>query len=82
MYYYGHGGGWFIFILIVWIAVQAISALQFGAIAEMKGHKSSTYFWFSFLFGPAGWVMVAALPDRADKQDQAQNFNSNELPYL
>ena len=71
-----------IVILIIWVAIQIFSAVQFSAIAQMKGHQGSAYFWWSFLCGPTGWIMVAALPDRADKQEQTQNFNNNELPYL
>lgn len=53
-------------ILIIWLAVQIFCAIEFDQIAKMKGHHTSAYLWFSLLTGPAGWVMVAALPDRAE----------------
>lgn len=96
MYGYYGGGigalGWI--ILIAWLAILIFSAMQFSAIAEMKGHKGSTYFWWIFFTGPAGWVMVAALPDRAGQQGQTPTqmpklnttelpkINSNEMPNL
>ena len=47
---------------IVALIILAVIAAQFGSIAEMKGHSSRTYFWFTFLFGIAGMLMVIALP--------------------
>ncbi len=50
---------------IVVIVLNVCIANVFKQIAEMKGHmESSRYFWWSFLFGPVGWAMVIALPDR------------------
>ena len=75
---------WIIFI--IWVAIQIFSAMQFSAIAEMKGHKGSTYFWWIFFAGPAGWIMVAALPDRAGQQEQVPTqmpkLNATELPKM
>ncbi len=47
---------------VIVLILAFLVARQFEAIAEMKGHKG--YFWWCLLFGPAGWAMVIALPDR------------------
>ena len=49
-------------VLIVILFVNAKTSEKFEAIAEMKGHDG--YFWWCFWFGPVGWAMVIALPDR------------------
>ena len=50
---------------IIVIIVAACAASEFKKIAEMKGHNGGKYFWWSFLLGPVGMLMVVALPDRA-----------------
>ena len=56
---------WFLYILVVVIAlvIDYVIAKKFEEIAEMKGHIGSTYFWFTFLFGVIGMLMVIALPN-------------------
>lgn len=57
----------FLFIiigLIIWFFV----AKQFKAIAEMKGHDGSPYFWWTFLLGIVGILMVIALPDITNRK--------------
>lgn len=50
-------------VLLVYLAIIAfICAQKFSEIAQLKGH--SGYFWWCLWLGPAGWLMVAALPDR------------------
>ena len=53
--------GLFIFLYLV---VDVTIALKFGLIAKEKGFGFGEYFWLCFGFGPAGWAMVIALPDR------------------
>lgn len=48
---------------LVVIAIAAFAASEFKRIAEMKGHAGGKYFWWSFLLGPVGMLMVVALPD-------------------
>ena len=59
----------YIFSGIAAIAISIIVALEFGKIAEAKGHSKVKYFWFSFLFGLIGYLMVVALPDRGNQPD-------------
>ena len=78
---------------LVVIAVAAFAASEFKKIAEMKGHEGGRYFWWSFLLGPIGMLMVVALPDRnkqsvtvelpKEKNQLAQaESQSDELPDL
>ena len=56
---------WFLYLLgcIIAIVIDYIIAKKFEEIAEMKGHDGSTYFWFTFIFGLVGMLMVIALPN-------------------
>ncbi len=51
-----------VLIIVAVIAVNILIAKKFNAIAREKGHDD--YFWWCFLFGIIGWLMVVALPDR------------------
>lgn len=53
--------------ILVALFIEILAACEFRNIAEMKGHDGSKYFWYCFFFSVAGWVMVAALPDRSNK---------------
>lgn len=59
----------FLFLLIL-LPVAALLilnffiSLEFGRIAEAKGHSSRRYFHFCFWLGLVGILMVIALPDR------------------
>lgn len=73
---------------IIWLFVDLAISSEFQSIAELKGHKSSKYFWYPFLFPIIGYFMIAALPDlhaRPRKRVPASAFPSNdsdELPDL
>ena len=43
--------------------IQFCFAAKFSAVAEEKGHYG--YFWWVFIFGIIGMILVVALPDRA-----------------
>ena len=53
---------YFVCIIIV-LVIDFIIAKNFSEIAEMKGYEESKYFWFTFLFGLVGMLMVIALPN-------------------
>ena len=71
------------------IIISALAALvlsffigkEFERIAKMKGHNEKRYFWWSFLLGPVGYLMVVALPDGAEKADTLASLN-DELPEI
>ena len=56
---------WFLYLLGIVIAlmIDYYIAKKFSDIAEMKGHEGNTYFWFTFIFGLIGMLMVIALPN-------------------
>ena len=56
---------WFLYLLGIVIAliIDYVIAKKFEEIAEMKGHEGRTYFWFTFIFGVVGMLMVIALPE-------------------
>ncbi len=58
----------YIIALVIAIVIDYIVAKQFSYIAEMKGHRGSTYFWFTFILGVVGMLMVVALPDVSRKE--------------
>lgn len=47
---------------VVVLILNYVIAIQFSDIAEMKGHNGTKYFWFTFIFGVVGMLMVVALP--------------------
>lgn len=53
-----------ILTLLAVLAVSYFAAVEFQSIAAMKGHNDKKYFWWSFLGGAIGMLMVIALPDR------------------
>lgn len=71
-------------VFLYWIAVE------FHAIAEMKGFSESKYLWIPFLFPIAGYLLVIALPDRSQSDvtetkpsaKQTSSDESDELPDL
>lgn len=79
---------WIFLLCAVLVVVYALIGWQFYKIAVMKGHPQIKYFWISFLFWFAGWLMVIALPDRNATQTvvhdtvQPNNNTSDELPEL
>ena len=55
--------GLYIICAVIVLIINYIIAQKFSDIAEMKGHEGSTYFWFTFIFGLIGMLMVIALPN-------------------
>ena len=55
-----------ILALAVSLIIQYVVASKFAEIAQMKGHTSNSYFWFTFLLGICGMLMVVALPNKND----------------
>ena len=49
---------------ILILVISGILAFQFYDAARDKGYDGMKYFWICFLFGIAGWILVAALPDQ------------------
>ena len=58
-----------LYILAVGIGllISYFIANEFKKIAELKGYGGGKYFWFTFLFGIVGMLMVVALPNKREK---------------
>ena len=79
--------GWIILGVIVGLIIMSIIASEARQIAAEKGFDESKYFWYVFLFGIIGLLIVCALPDRAKPMittipENASAVNSEELPEL
>ncbi len=65
--------GYLILGIIVGLVICFIAALEFASIASEKGYDDAKYFWYPFLLGIIGMLIVIALPDRNAKINIAQN---------
>ena len=62
-------------VIVLWYFV----AREFKRIAAMKGHDEARYFWWTFLLGPVGMLMVVALPQETKAPEE---IKSDELPEI
>ena len=53
----------YILCILIGLIISGIISAKFEEIAEMKGHNGKPYFWYTFLFGVVGMLMVIALPN-------------------
>ena len=62
---------WFFYLLgiVIGLIIDYLIAKKFEEIAEMKGHIGSTYFWYTFIFGLVGMLMVIALPVKTKEEN-------------
>ena len=44
--------------------IRYIICKEFYAVANQKGYNDKKYFWYGFLFGLAGYLLVIALPNK------------------
>ena len=65
---------------VVVIVIACAVAFQFRKIAEMKGHGGVPFFWWTFLLGPIGMLMVVALPDRAKQVSEIPAAKATATP--
>ena len=61
---------WIFYLLgiIIALVIDYAVSKQFEEIAEMKGHDGRTYFWFVFILGLVGMLMVVALPVQTSEE--------------
>lgn len=62
-------------VIVLWYFVAA----EFRRIAAMKRHDEARYFWWTFLLGPVGMLMVIALPQEPKAPEE---IKSDELPEI
>ena len=70
---------------IVALIINGIIAMEFQFAATEKGYDEKKYFWYSFLFGALGGLIVIALPNKKQSTNTEANpssFDKNELPDL
>ena len=46
------------------IALDYLVAKEFEFIANEKGYEGKRYFWYSFILGSIGYILVIALPKK------------------
>lgn len=63
---------------ILAICVDFIIAYDFYEAAMHKGYEDTKYFWYSFILGVVGYLLVIALPD---KTVSSRSYD-DELPEL
>lgn len=66
------------FVPVLFILIYILIAVEFSGIAELKGHYSKKYLVYSIFFGPVGWLMVIALPDRQISGSDTQSFQKSK----
>lgn len=66
-------------LCILGLCISFFLANQFYEVAIEKGYDDRKYYWFCFLLGLAGWILVCALPDRGNVSISA---DSDDLPDL
>lgn len=59
--------GLVVFIGFIVLGLCAIIAMEFQRVAADKGYTGSRYYWYPFLFGIFGMLLIIALPDRGGK---------------
>lgn len=64
-------------VVVFYVVINVISAIFLGEIAKMKGHDNVKYIVLCLVCGPAGWIMVAALPDRYEKEKPVDLKHNN-----
>lgn len=55
---------YFLVTVVLVLLVNYLIAREYQRIATQKGFPGWRYFWWCFLMGIVGYIMVAALPDR------------------
>lgn len=67
------------------IVISLILANEFYSIAKIKSYTQAKYFWYCFLFGIFGYLLIIALPNRMKNlnDDNKKNIiQSDDLPLL
>ena len=68
--------GLFVVSIIIFVfSTRLFFAFEFGEISKLKGYSERKYFWYSFIFGVVGYLIVIALPckivvEHNDRKDE------------
>lgn len=69
-----------VFALIFLLIIRFFAGREFYKAATAKGWNQRKFFWFPFLLGIPGYLLVIALPDRGGQHMSA--LVSDDLPDL
>ena len=58
--------GLIIVLVLVGLVISYVLSEEFMEIASNKGYYNRKYFWYCFLFGIAGYLIVIALPAKEE----------------
>lgn len=58
--------GLIIVLVLVGLVISYVLSEEFMEIASKKGYYNRKYFWYCFLFGIAGYLIVIALPTKEE----------------
>lgn len=72
----------YIVLLIIAILLCLYVAGEFQDVARMKGFYSAKYGLLAFLIPIAGWILVAALPDRGKPMERSHRRDAADLDEL
>lgn len=65
--------------IVIFYVINWFAAGEFFKIAEDKGYHSKKYFWWAFLMPVVGYLLIIAMPDRAQYQRSVYNQDLPEL---
>ena len=68
--------GLIIILVLIGLVISYVIAEEFMEIASKKGYFNRKYFWYCFLFGLAGYLIIIALPAIENKAHK--NIFDNE----
>ena len=71
--------GYILLGLLIYLFISWLIAQEFEEIAAKKGYTDKKYFWYSFLFGIAGYLMVVALSVREIEETPETKNNATTL---
>lgn len=67
-------------LIILYLIVDVVVAIEASSIAEQKGASGSKYFIYTILFMPLALLLLIALPDKSN--NVTPNHSRDELPEL
>ena len=70
-------------VILAFLVVQVVCAIEMAVIAKMKGHDDGKYFLLPLLCGIPGFLVVLSLPDRKAHPSEGEALpDTDALPEL
>lgn len=71
------------FLIVAFVLIiNFLIAREFYHVAQAKGYDETKYLGIAFFVPIAGYLLVIALPNRANTQEQVQAVAIDKLPEL